>query len=265
MEVFLIFGRNIKKILKFFFNRSGQGSLTATIVASTLFATIVASATSWYLSMNDKVDNFDDKLEAMSVAMSEWQRLEHMSLEDLENKRTEFKTPWSVGNYKISVTLGEQGTFTDGKCTTAANDEDSKNCFKDTIVTVYDNRSKVLYTTRTLPLLSRESQVMFPDFSKVIDSFTMSFDYGSDRSFPYVVPKDGYLRIYTSTGDQWYTPHSPFARMDVTINGQLVQDFGDFQNLNAATIVIVPVKKGDIVNSPRISGYIFFTLFGIRH
>ena len=103
--------------------------------------------------MNGKVDNFDDKLEAMSIAMSEWQKLEHMSLENLENKRTEFKTPWTVGNYKISVTLGEQGAFTDGQCNTTASGEE-KNCFKDTTMTVYDKDGKSLYTTRTLPLSS---------------------------------------------------------------------------------------------------------------
>lgn len=103
--------------------------------------------------MNDKVDNFDDKLEAMSIAMSEWQRLEHMSLEDLENKRTDFKTPWTVGNYKISVTLGEQGKFADGSCSTTASG-DEKNCFKDTTMTVYDKDGKAIYSTRTLPLSS---------------------------------------------------------------------------------------------------------------
>lgn len=141
-------------------NRKGQGTLTIAIIASTLFATIVASATSWYLSMNNKVDGFDDKLESMSIAMSEWQRLEHMSLEELEAHRDEYKDPWDVGSkYKVSVTLGEQGTFEDGQCktTTSSGSSDEKNCFKDTIMTVYDSNDIPLYTTRTLPLSSQSS------------------------------------------------------------------------------------------------------------
>lgn len=136
-------------------NCKGQGSLLVSIIATLTFGMIVSSATTWYLSMNDKVDVFDDKLEAMSIAMSEWQRLEHISLDELEENREKYKTPWNVGDkYKISVTLGEQGVFEEGQCKTPSSDSDDKNCFKNTIMTVYDSNNIPLYTTRTLPLSS---------------------------------------------------------------------------------------------------------------
>ena len=145
-------------------NRKGQGSLTVAIIASTLFATIVASATSWYLSVGNKVDAIDAKLEAVSIAMSEWQRLEHMSFDELEAKRDVFKTPWDVGDkYKVSVQLGEQGYFKDGVCHPKSGEyaaEDST-CFQNTIMTVYskadDGSNSSELTTRTLPLASRDS------------------------------------------------------------------------------------------------------------
>ena len=96
--------------------------------------------------------------------MSEWQRLEHMSFEELEAKRNSFKTPWDVGDkYKVSVQLGEQGYFKDGICHPKSGEyaaEDST-CFQNTIMTVYskadDGSNSSELTTRTLPLASRDS------------------------------------------------------------------------------------------------------------
>ena len=124
----------------------------------------MASATSWYLSVGNKVDTIDAKLEAVSIAMSEWQRLEHMSFEELEAKRNSFKTPWDVGDkYKVSVQLGEQGYFKDGICHPKSGEyaaEDST-CFQNTIMTVYskadDGSNSSELTTRTLPLASSDS------------------------------------------------------------------------------------------------------------
>ena len=68
-------------------DKSGQGSLVAVILASVIGTIIISSTTQWFLSMNKTMDGTNDRLEAMTIAMSEWQRLEHMSLDELEANR----------------------------------------------------------------------------------------------------------------------------------------------------------------------------------
>ena len=136
-------------------NKSGQGSLVALVLGGVVLTTIVASATSWYLSMNKTMNGTNDRLEAMTIAMSEWQRLEHMSLDELEDNRENYKTPYNVGDkFKVGINLGEQGFFDEGKCNslTGTYAGENANCFKDTIMTVYDKDGSAMYTTRSLPL-----------------------------------------------------------------------------------------------------------------
>ena len=153
-----------KKIKKYIKNKKGQGALLATIIGSIVMSTIIASSTQWFLSMNKTMGATNERLEAMTIAMSEWQRLEHMSLDELEANRKNYKTPYAVGDkFKVGVTLGEQGYFDKGTCNslTGSYASENANCFKDTIMTVYDKSGSALYTTRSLPLsVSRDS---FPE------------------------------------------------------------------------------------------------------
>ena len=87
-----------------------------------------------------------------------------MSLDELEANRENYKNPYDVGEkFKVGVTLGEQGFFDEGKCNslTGTYAGENANCFKDTIMTVYDKDGNAMYTTRSLPLsVSRDS---FPE------------------------------------------------------------------------------------------------------
>ena len=145
-------------------DKSGQSSLVGVILASVIGTVIVGSLTQWYISMNKTMSGTNDRLEAMTIAMSEWQRLEHMSLDELEANRENYKNPYDVGEkFKVGVTLGEQGFFDEGKCNslTGTYAGENANCFKDTIMTVYDKDGNAIYTTRSLPLsVSRDS---FPE------------------------------------------------------------------------------------------------------
>lgn len=147
--------RKLQSIYKKKSDKSGQGSLTAVILASVIGTIIISSTTQWLLSMNKSMAGTDDRLEAMTIAMSEWQRLEHMSLEELEDNRENYKTPYNVGDkFTVGVNLGERGFFDNGTCNALTGDYASEppNCFKDTTMTVYDKDGKGIYTTRSLPL-----------------------------------------------------------------------------------------------------------------
>lgn len=156
--------KELKNIYKKKSDKYGQGSLVGVILASVIGTVIVGSLTQWYLSMNKTMSGINDRLEAMTIAMSEWQRLEHMSLDELEANRENYKNPYDVGEkFKVGVTLGEQGFFDEGKCNslTGTYAGENANCFKDTIMTVYDKDGNAMYTTRSLPLsVSRDS---FPE------------------------------------------------------------------------------------------------------
>lgn len=143
----------LKKNLKL--NKQAQGSLIAIVLGGVVLSTILSSVTAWYLSMNKTMSGTNDQLEAMTIAMSEWQRLEHMSLEELEDNRENYKNPYNVGDkFKVGINLGEQGFFDEGKCNslTGPYAGEYATCFKDTIMTVYDKDDNAMYTTRSLPL-----------------------------------------------------------------------------------------------------------------
>ena len=136
-------------------NKMGQGNLLMLVLASCMGSILISSLTNWYLSMNKNMTGTNDRLEAMTIAMSEWQRLEHMSLDELEANRENYKTPYNVGDkFKVGIVLGEQGYFDKGTCNSLAGDyaSESANCFKDTTMTVYDKDGNAMYTTRSLPL-----------------------------------------------------------------------------------------------------------------
>ena len=136
-------------------DKSGQGGLVAVVLAGLVGSILVSSATSWYLSMRNGMGNLEDKLEAQTIAQSEWERLSHMSLDELEAKRGELAEKYSAGSdsqYQISVNLGEQGTFNNGTCGGIGSDGYA-NCFKNTTITVYRDGNR-MFTTRTLPLMA---------------------------------------------------------------------------------------------------------------
>lgn len=143
----------LKKKLKL--NKQAQGGLVAVVLAGLVGSILVSSATSWYLSMRNNIGNVEDKLEAQTIAQSEWERLSHMSLDELEAKRGELAEKYSAGSdsqYQISVNLGQKGTFNNGTCGAIGSDGYA-NCFKDTTITVYRDGNR-MFTTRTLPLMA---------------------------------------------------------------------------------------------------------------
>lgn len=103
--------------------------------------------------MKNQVGDVESKLESMTIAQSEWERLSHMSLDELESNRDTLKTPYTVGDYQVSINLGKQGEFLGGKCNESITSGHFANCFNDTAITVYQD-GKRLYTTRTLPLMA---------------------------------------------------------------------------------------------------------------
>ena len=152
--------RKLQSIYKKKSDKYGQGGLIAVILASVIGTIIIGSTTQWFLSMNKTMGKTNDQLEAMTIAMSEWQRLEHMSLDELEANRENYKTPYKVGdNFTVGVNLGKQGFFDNGTCNALTGDyaSESPNCFKDTTMTVYDKDGKAIYTTRSLPLSSQNA------------------------------------------------------------------------------------------------------------
>ena len=109
--------RKLQSIYKKKSDKYGQGGLIAVILASVIGTIIIGSTTQWFLSMNKIMGKTNDQLEAMTIAMSEWQRLEHMSLDELEANRENYKTPYKVGdNFTVGVNLGKQGFFDNGTC-----------------------------------------------------------------------------------------------------------------------------------------------------
>lgn len=156
-------------------DKSGQGSLVAIVLAGLVGSILVSSATSWYLSMRNNMGNLEDKLEAQTIAQSEWERLSHMSLDELEAKRGELAEKYSAGSdsqYQISVNLGEKGTFNNSTCGDIGSDGYA-NCFKDTTITVYRDGNR-MFTTRTLPLMAgnytrKEIDDKFASLKKEVD------------------------------------------------------------------------------------------------
>lgn len=140
-----------QKIENHFRNRSGQGSLVSVIVATVMLGMICATGTEWYLSMRKNIGNTEEKLEAQTIAMSEWERLSHMSLDELEASRETLKKPYAAGQFTVSVNLGQKGTFNNGTC--GAVSGGYANCFKNTTITVYRDGNR-MFTTRTLPLMA---------------------------------------------------------------------------------------------------------------
>ena len=132
-------------------SKSGQGSIVAVILASVIGTILVGSLTQWYLSIDKNIGNQNTKLEASTVSMEEWNRLGHMSLEELRAQKETLKEPYPVGDYKVMVNLGEEGYFSDGKCGSVPSGKIA-NCFNDTTITVFNSDGERQFSSRQLPL-----------------------------------------------------------------------------------------------------------------
>lgn len=132
-------------------SKSGQGSIVAVILASVIGTILVGSLTQWYLSIDKNIGNQNTKLEASTVSLEEWNRLGHMSLEELRSQKETLKEPYPVGDYKVMVNLGEEGYFSDGKCGAVPSGRIA-NCFNDTTITVFNSDGERQFNSRQLPL-----------------------------------------------------------------------------------------------------------------
>lgn len=251
--------RKLQSIYKKKSDKSGQGSLVAVILASVIGTIIISSTTQWFLSMNKTMDRTDDRLEAMSIAMSEWQRLEHMSLDELEANRENYKTPYNVGDkFTVGVNLGEQGFFDNGTCNALTGDyaSESPNCFKDTTMTVYDKDGKAMYTTRSLPLFSQGDGGSSGPAPAVDWEHEQTLPSGS------AVPEDGVVKSGTFSA-YYSSPGTLTSYTSLVINGVQVKSGGQIgynayggkkQNEKIQSPDFAPtahfyVKKGNVVIS----------------
>ena len=249
--------RKLQNIYKKKSDKSGQGSLIAVILASVIGTIIISSSTQWFLSMNKTMDRTDDRLEAMSIAMSEWQRLEHMSLDELEANRENYKTPYNVGDkFTVGVNLGGQGFFNNGTCNALTGDyaSESPNCFKDTVMTVYDKDGKAIYTTRSLPLSSQGGGGSSGGPAPAVD-----WEHGQTLSSGSAVSEDGVVKSGTFTAhfESMYHYAHPDGNLtsytSLVINGVQVKSGGHVEyNANAG------VRPNDYIETPDPSPAAYF-------
>lgn len=184
--------------------KKGQGSIVALVLAGTVGAVLIGSITTWYLTMHKNINGLDNHLEAMTIAMSEWERLQHMSLDELEANRENYKNPYDVGDYKVSVNLGAKGYFSDGKCGATIPSGKYANCFQDTTMTIYNSSGEREYTTRTLPLMAglytrEEIDEMLKHYVKNDDAtnqISMKYDPDTDSVKLYVNGQEKSLDLH---------------------------------------------------------------------
>ena len=208
--------RKLQSIYKKKSDKSGQGGLVAVVLAGLVGSILVSSATSWYLSMRNGIGNLEDKLEAQTIAQSEWERLSHMSLDELEAKRGELAEKYSAGSdsqYQISVNLGEKGTFNNGTCGGIGSDGYA-NCFKNTTITVYRDGNR-MFTTRTLPLMAgdytrKEIDDKFAEYDNKLTALENKMNKRIDEKFTSYDKKmeelknyQGYLLMGRDSGFSW--------------------------------------------------------------
>ena len=136
-------------------NKKGMASLLLVVLASVMVGITTASLTSWYLSVQNNVSSTKEKMTGMTVAKNEWEKISHMSIKELQEKKETFKNPYVVGDYTVQVNLGKEGQFKNGKCdqTLLSSSGNYTTCFDDTTIIVSKD-GKNLYTTRTMPLMT---------------------------------------------------------------------------------------------------------------
>ena len=92
--------------------------LVVIIMGIVISSIIVTPLASWLLALNAKISNVNGQLEAMSVATTEWNRLNSMSMDDLESQASAL-SDYKVGDYQVLVDIGDKGHMSDGSCKTS--------------------------------------------------------------------------------------------------------------------------------------------------
>ncbi len=144
-------GYNLPLLIKRKINALHGIGMIPIILALVIGATITVPITGWILSLNQNIGETNAKLEASTVSTEEWNRLGHMSLDELRAQKETLKEPYPVGNYKVMVNLGEEGYFSDGKCGAIPSGRVA-NCFDDTTITVFNSDGDRQFNSRQLPL-----------------------------------------------------------------------------------------------------------------
>lgn len=241
-------------------NKLGQGALTATVLGGIVLSTIVASATSWYLSMRNQMGDVESRLESSTIAQSEWERLSHMSLDELESNRNTLKTPYRVGDYEVSVNLGTRGEFNNGKCGFVESGHVA-NCFNDTTITVYRDGNR-LYTTRTMPLMAgnytrKELDDKFASLNTKITNNANSITNLTNRlnGKEFVKNKtpnyDMNFRYEKKAGEDKASIHAYIGNTEVPLASQAGSGSGDNGTINASYTILPDgtiIQWGTILN-----------------
>lgn len=244
MKVKEIFSLSCTPPRKLKSDKKGQGALTTTILGAVVLSTLVASATSWYLSMQGNISKMDNSLEAMMIAQNEYSTLSHMSMEDLEKRKDYYTNGYDVGsNYTITFNLGEKGSFKDGSCKTSGlSDDDERNCYANTNAVVKDKQSgKVLYTTRTTPIVTTGAfDGLLGDYVEIGTSGTVN--------------QDGFI----------VAGGSRKPSMSIKVNG-IVRGHVVGRSYGTGTIgQTVPIHKGDDYEITGPCDYAYFIPFGAK-
>lgn len=152
--LYLNYGENLQKgdlkMCPVYKNKQGMG-LIPMIMAVVVGAVVITSTTSWLLSLNAKISNIDGRLEAMTIATSEWNRLNAMPMDAIEAQKDKLAN-YTVGEYQLSVILGDKGVMDDGTCKTSGLGTDEElNCYNDSKVIIKKD-GETLYSSKLLPL-----------------------------------------------------------------------------------------------------------------
>lgn len=177
----------------------------------------------------------------MSVATTEWNRLNAMSMEDLE-KQSSSLSDYIVGEYQVMVSLGDKGIMQNGSCkTTGLGADDKLNCYKDSKITIRKD-NETLYTSRLMPLAtSQKSGMGLPDWSKGVN-----LSHGK-----HIIENDGWLFCCVSIS--WQT------NSNLYVNGQTITYvYTDGSNeYRSEDSVLIPVTKGDVVQTTGATPIVF--------
>lgn len=144
-------GYNLPSLIKRKIHALHGVGMVPIILALVIGATITVPITGWILSLNQNIGETNAKLEASTVSTEEWNRLGHMSLDELRAQKETLKEPYPVGDYKVMVNLGEEGYFSDGKCGAIPSGRVA-NCFDNTTITVFNADGDRQFNSRQLPL-----------------------------------------------------------------------------------------------------------------
>ena len=158
-------------------------SLVEIIIGSSILSLIVVGASLWLLNMNQSVSQMDEKLYASSIAMNEWEKLSHMTMNELEESREKLKEKQKIGDYEMSINLGEKGTFSDGVC--GKNKDGIQNCFSDSEIKIFKNDEEMFSSKTFLVALTDDLRFIRND-SYPKHTISMQYDEQNDAVYNYL-------------------------------------------------------------------------------